>query len=552
MPSGPRLRQGGAHGEDLRRHRLLPLRPRRRDRASASSSSGAMEGLYTPHKVKSAVTGCPRNCAEAYVKDIGLVAVEGGWEVYVGGAAGGDRAQGRPARRPSTTARRRSRLALAFLQHYREHGRVPRAHLRLRRARRASRRCARPCSTRARQRRAARALRDREGGRRPRPVARAPRPGPPEAVRRARHRARADLDRRGRRGAQATTMSGCDRIGRADDVPLLEGRSVTVGRAAHRGLPHARGLRTRSTRAARTRGGPLADGIVADSCVTCPLHGWRFDLRTGRGARRPARRRPCTRSSSATASCGCGSPPTRARRSGRREQEVRTALPLLRGRLRLVAERRGRPADRRSRATRSTPSTAARRAASRCDLPDARRTRPTAPTTPLLRATPRRALASRRPGDATIAAARRAPAGDRRRARPGRDRLLHLGPAADRGLLRRQQAREGLPRHEQRRLELAPVHVAARSPATRGAFGSDGPPPAYADIDAGRLLAAARHEHGGLPPDRLVAHPRPPGRGRVRDRASTRAARRPRAAADLHLPVRPGHRPAAAQRDART
>ena len=58
----------------------------------------AMEGLYTPHKVKSAVTGCPRNCAEAYVKDIGLVAVEGGWELYVGGAVGRDRAQGRPAR----------------------------------------------------------------------------------------------------------------------------------------------------------------------------------------------------------------------------------------------------------------------------------------------------------------------------------------------------------------------------------------------------------------------------------------------------------------------
>jgi len=27
--------------------------------------------------------------------------------------------------------------------------------------------------------------------------------------------------------------------------------------------------------------GPLADGIVADSCVTCPLHGRRFDLSTG-------------------------------------------------------------------------------------------------------------------------------------------------------------------------------------------------------------------------------------------------------------------------------
>ena len=36
-----------------------------------------------------AVTGCPRNCAEAYVKDLGVVAVDGGrWEIYIGGAAG--------------------------------------------------------------------------------------------------------------------------------------------------------------------------------------------------------------------------------------------------------------------------------------------------------------------------------------------------------------------------------------------------------------------------------------------------------------------------------
>jgi nitrite reductase (NADH) large subunit len=47
------------------------------------------EGLYTPAKVKGAVSGCPRNCAEASVKDIGVIAVEGGWEILVGGAAGG-------------------------------------------------------------------------------------------------------------------------------------------------------------------------------------------------------------------------------------------------------------------------------------------------------------------------------------------------------------------------------------------------------------------------------------------------------------------------------
>jgi nitrite reductase (NADH) large subunit len=46
------------------------------------------EHLFTPHKVKMATVGCPRNCAEATVKDIGLIGVEGGWQVVVGGAAG--------------------------------------------------------------------------------------------------------------------------------------------------------------------------------------------------------------------------------------------------------------------------------------------------------------------------------------------------------------------------------------------------------------------------------------------------------------------------------
>ncbi|WP_233624938.1 nitrite reductase large subunit NirB [Actinoplanes sp. ATCC 53533] len=47
------------------------------------------QGLEGPGKMKLAVTGCPRNCAEAYVKDLGVVAIDGGrWELYVGGAAG--------------------------------------------------------------------------------------------------------------------------------------------------------------------------------------------------------------------------------------------------------------------------------------------------------------------------------------------------------------------------------------------------------------------------------------------------------------------------------
>ncbi|MDJ0391349.1 nitrite reductase large subunit NirB [Roseomonas sp. E05] len=45
-------------------------------------------GSWHPHKVKLAVSGCPRNCAEATIKDFGVVAVESGWELHVGGNAG--------------------------------------------------------------------------------------------------------------------------------------------------------------------------------------------------------------------------------------------------------------------------------------------------------------------------------------------------------------------------------------------------------------------------------------------------------------------------------
>ncbi|AWM38286.1 Nitrite reductase [NAD(P)H] [Gemmata obscuriglobus] len=47
------------------------------------------QGFEFPAKVKLAVSGCPRNCAESTVKDVGVIATEGGeWEISVGGAAG--------------------------------------------------------------------------------------------------------------------------------------------------------------------------------------------------------------------------------------------------------------------------------------------------------------------------------------------------------------------------------------------------------------------------------------------------------------------------------
>ncbi len=44
--------------------------------------------MYAPHKVKLAVSGCPRNCAESGIKDVGVIGVDSGWEIYVAGNAG--------------------------------------------------------------------------------------------------------------------------------------------------------------------------------------------------------------------------------------------------------------------------------------------------------------------------------------------------------------------------------------------------------------------------------------------------------------------------------
>lgn len=45
-------------------------------------------GSWTPHKYKLAVSGCPRNCAEATIKDFGIVGVDSGWEIHIAGNGG--------------------------------------------------------------------------------------------------------------------------------------------------------------------------------------------------------------------------------------------------------------------------------------------------------------------------------------------------------------------------------------------------------------------------------------------------------------------------------
>ncbi|MDD5181429.1 MAG: (2Fe-2S)-binding protein, partial [Gallionellaceae bacterium] len=48
----------------------------------------AFDRMWAPHKFKVAVSGCPRNCAEAAIKDVGIIGVESGWEIYVAGNGG--------------------------------------------------------------------------------------------------------------------------------------------------------------------------------------------------------------------------------------------------------------------------------------------------------------------------------------------------------------------------------------------------------------------------------------------------------------------------------
>ena len=78
------------------------------------------QGIAGPGKMKLAVTGCPRNCAEALCKDLGVVAVDGGrWEIYVGGAAGAHIRKGdllATVNDPDEVIR----LTGRFLQYYRE------------------------------------------------------------------------------------------------------------------------------------------------------------------------------------------------------------------------------------------------------------------------------------------------------------------------------------------------------------------------------------------------------------------------------------------------
>jgi nitrite reductase (NADH) large subunit len=79
-------------------------------------------GSWTPAKVKLGVSGCPRNCAEATCKDIGVICVDSGYEVSVAGAAGMDVKETEFLYKATTEAEVLEVVA-AFVQLYRENAR---------------------------------------------------------------------------------------------------------------------------------------------------------------------------------------------------------------------------------------------------------------------------------------------------------------------------------------------------------------------------------------------------------------------------------------------
>lgn len=90
--------------------------------ALAQKIERRFQGVESPHKMKLATAGCPRNCSEAYVKDLGAVAIEGGaWEIYIGGAAGSGVRKGDLLCTVKTHDEVLKYMG-RFIQYYREHG----------------------------------------------------------------------------------------------------------------------------------------------------------------------------------------------------------------------------------------------------------------------------------------------------------------------------------------------------------------------------------------------------------------------------------------------
>lgn len=80
------------------------------------------QGIPCPAKIKMGVSGCPRNCSETRIKDIGVVGIQTGWEIYVGGN-GGVKVRTADLLTVVNTMEEVIDLTGVFLQYYRENAR---------------------------------------------------------------------------------------------------------------------------------------------------------------------------------------------------------------------------------------------------------------------------------------------------------------------------------------------------------------------------------------------------------------------------------------------
>ena len=231
-----------------------------------------MWGWWTPAKVKMAVSGCPRNCAEATCKDVGVVCVDSGYEIHFAGAAGLD-IKGTEVLGLVKTEDEALEVIVALVQMYREQARY------LERIYKWTKRVG------VGRGQAAGARRSREAH------------GTTSTASSSRRSSRRSIRGRSASPARTSTSSGRWRGrlrggGGVSDDWIAIGQSPTSRCAARAASPlrTARSAssarrRTRSSRSritARTEAGRCRQGIVHGAAVTCPLHNWVISLETGK------------------------------------------------------------------------------------------------------------------------------------------------------------------------------------------------------------------------------------------------------------------------------
>ena len=233
----------------------------------------ALWRMYAPHKVKLAVSGCPRNCAESGIKDVGVIGVDSGWEIYVAGNGGIKTEVG------AVLLQGEDRRGGAGVQP------APSCSSTARKAGTSSARCTTSAAS-ASTTSSSSVLDD----------ARGPQGAVGAAAVRARRRARSVVRARQGAGRRAPVRSDrwraqADCMKRHDWTRSAASRTSRCSARAAWRAPRAAWTsrssappRTRCSRcstAARTRAGRCSQGIVFGDSVACPLHNWTIGLDDG-------------------------------------------------------------------------------------------------------------------------------------------------------------------------------------------------------------------------------------------------------------------------------